>query len=153
MDRDSSEQRSADELTFRQRVQRGRAFEAWERSQWTDDEHRGVEFESAVRDGRRRRRIDIKLDEATKGAVVVVETKATDWDRMAQHRVRPNVLRHARQVWRYIEAELRRSKGVFPALVYPSAPRTPGRKEEIEAALHARGIEVIWRGWKGSSSS
>jgi hypothetical protein len=152
MDRDDDKQRTANKAAFLHRVQRGRAFEAWERSQWTDDDHRGVEFESGVRDGRRRRRIDIKLDGPTRGTVVVVETKATDWDRMAPHRVRPNALRHARQVWRYIEAEIGQGKAVFPALVYPAAPRTPGRREKIERALHARGIEVIWRDWKGPSS-
>lgn len=78
------------------------------------------------------------------GHAVVVEIKATDWDKMAHHRVRPNALRHANQLWRYVEAELL-DRQVLPALVYSTEPRIPGRKEEIEGILHERFVQVVWR--------
>ncbi len=89
--------------------------------------------------------MDILLYDDEEGNAVVVEIKATDWDRMKPHRVRPNALRHARQVWRYIEAELLGERSVLPALVYPKTPLTPGRKEQVEEILHERLIQVIWR--------
>ena len=103
-----------------------------------------VEFEAATAWKGRRGRIDLRLVDEEDGHSVVVETKATDWDRMASHRVRPNALRHARQLWRYIDAELE-SRQVLPALVYPNEPDTPGRKKEIESILNERFIQVVWR--------
>jgi len=129
---------------FRKRVKRGRKFETWERSKWNGPGHEGVETEAPTVWNGRRGRIDLRLVDEEEGHTVVVETKATDWDKMARHRVRPNALRHARQLWRYIDAELE-SRPVLPALVYPTEPSTPGRKEEIEAILHERSIQVVWR--------
>jgi hypothetical protein len=78
--------------------------------------------------------------------VVIVELKASNWDQMTSRRVRPNALRHARQLWRYVETELDvLHHEVLPAIVYPVAPKTPGRKAEIEAILEERGIQVVWR--------
>jgi hypothetical protein len=130
--------------SFRKRVKRGRQFETWERSKWNGPGHEDVEIEAATAWKGRRGRIDLRLVDEEDGHSVVVETKATDWDRMAPHRVRPNALRHARQLWRYIDAE-RESRQVLPALVYPTEPNTPGRKEEIEAILNGRLIQVVWR--------
>jgi hypothetical protein len=103
-----------------------------------------VETEASTGSKGRRGRIDLRLVDEDEGHSVVVETKATDWDKMASHRVRPNALRHARQLWRYIDAELERGP-VLPALVYPAEPNTPLRKEEVEAILHERFIQVVWR--------
>ena len=89
-------------------------------------------------------RIDLRLIDLGEGHTILVEVQASNWDRMAPHRVRPNALRHARPIWRYIEAELI-DRPVLPAIVYPSEPDTPGRKEEIEGILHERLIQVVWR--------
>lgn len=129
---------------FRKRVKRGRRFEIWERSRWTGPDHEGVETEAPTAWQGKRGRIDLRLVDDEEGHSVVVETKATNWDRMAPHRVRPNALRHARQLWRYINAELQGGP-VLPALVYPVEPETSGRKEEVEAILHERYIQVVWR--------
>ena len=51
----------------------------------------------------------------------------------------------------YIEGELQQAQNdihlneVHPAIVYPTTPKTPGRKEEIETILNERGIQVVWR--------
>ena len=129
---------------FRKRVKLGRKFEVWERSKWNSPDHEGVEIEASTAWRGRRGRIDLRLVDDDEGHAIIVETKATDWDRMAPHRVRPNTLRHARQLWRYIDAELE-DGAVLPALVYPAEPNTPGRKDEIEAILHERSIQVVWR--------
>jgi hypothetical protein len=47
-------------------------------------------------------------------------------------------------LWRYIHGE-GEDRPVLPAIVYPVEPQTPGRKEEIEAILHERYIQVVWR--------
>lgn len=129
---------------FKKRAARGRLFETWERSKWTKPGHTGKEDEAPTTWQGKRGRIDLRLIEKEDGYSVVVEIKATDWDRMAPHRIRPNVLRHARQLWRYIEAELI-EQSVVPAIVYPCEPEAPGRKEEIEAILNERLIQVVWR--------
>jgi hypothetical protein len=130
---------------FRKRVKRGRGFETWERSKWTRPGHEGIEAEAKTVWKGKRGRIDLRLvvDEG-EGHSIVVEMKASDWDKMAPHRVRPNALRHARQLWRYINAELEGGP-VSPAIVYPVEPQTPGRKEEIETILRERFIQVVWR--------
>lgn len=133
----------ADEA-FRKQVKLARRFETWERSRWNSPEHERVEIEASTAWKGRRGRIDLRLVDETEGFSVVVEMKASDWDKMLPHRVRPNALRHARQLWRYIDAQLEHGP-VLPALVYPLEPKTLGRKEEIEAILHERCIQVVWR--------
>jgi hypothetical protein len=78
------------------------------------------------------------------GNIVIVEIKATDWNAIKEERVRSTALRHARQIWRYIDAHLT-PLDVTPAIVYPSPPKTSGRAELIETILNERGIQVVWR--------
>lgn len=140
-----------DTESFLERIRRGREFEKWERSYWTGDGNEDIGFEAETRWKGKRGRIDIRLADAKEGRVVLAELKASDWDKMAPHRVRPNALRHARQLWRYIEAELPQGQentgvqGVLPAIVYSTEPKTPGRKDVIETILKERGIQVVWR--------
>lgn len=79
----------------------------------------------------------------------MVEVKNTDWDARAAHRLRPNLARHARQVWRYIDSllpglETRELAGVQAALVYPRRASLPGRAELVEGALGEQGISVLF---------
>ena len=129
---------------FLERVKRGRKFEDWERSHWNNELNSAAEFEAPTEWEGKRGRIDIKLQLEEDGSVVIVEIKATDWDKVKENRVRPCVLRHARQIWRYFEAHLT-PLDVTPALVYPALPVIPGRKEQIEEILNERGIQVVWR--------
>lgn len=129
---------------FLGRVSRGRAFERWERSQWSGEPGEEVRFEAPTQWKGKPGRVDIRLVDTKAGYSVVVEIKATDWDAMKPHRVRPNALRHARQIWRYIKAALQ-DRDVVPALVYPPPPKTPGRKEQVEAILYEQSIQAVWR--------
>jgi hypothetical protein len=90
------------------------------------------------------------LDEASGlPFLVLLEVKATDWDRQAERRVRPNLARHARQVWSYLEPlteHLDRGELAWlqAALVYPRKPKSRGRAEYIEDELGQHGITVLW---------
>jgi len=130
--------------TFLKNIQRGRQFETWERSQWQGGLNDNAEFEAPTQLNGKKGRVDIRLKMNDDGAVVIVEIKATDWDRIKPNRIRPNALRHAAQIWRYIEAHLA-PEDVIPAIVYPRSPKNVGRKAEVEAILDERGIQVIWR--------
>ena len=129
---------------FLERVKRGRKFEAWERSQWTGDVNSAAEFEAFTQWKGKRGRVDIRLNIEEDEHVVIVEIKATAWDKLKEHRIRPTALRHARQIWRYIEDHLS-PLAVIPAIVYPAPPTTPGRKEQVDKILGERGIQVVWR--------
>lgn len=103
--------------------------------------------------------------------VVIVEVKDTDWDILAGRGTwRQNLLRHCRQVWQYLEGELKPEHVAGPrrridelwrqaALIYPRRPTTPGLDADIEAVLTgeitgvaddgtyestAQGISLIW---------
>jgi len=129
---------------FIERVSRGRKFEQWERSHWTGKINSAAEFEAPTEWKGKRGRVDIRLSLEEDGHVVIVEIKATQWDKLKEHRVRPTALRHAHQIWRYIDAHLS-PLDVTPAIVYPSPPTKPGLKEQLEEILNERGIQVVWR--------
>ena len=129
---------------FLERVQSGRKFEEWERAHWNNELNSAAKFEAPTEWKGKRGRVDIKLQLQEDGSVVIVEIKATNWDNLKEHRIRPTALRHSRQIWRYIEAHLT-PLDVIPALVYPTPPVTSGRKEQIEEILNERGIQVVWR--------
>jgi hypothetical protein len=129
---------------FIKRVGRGRKFEEWERSHWTGEVNSSAEYEAPTQWEGKRGRVDIRLKLEEDGNIVIVEIKATDWDKLKEHRVRPTALRHARQIWRYIDAHLR-PWDVTPAIVYPPSPTIDGRREMVEEILNERGIQVVWR--------
>jgi hypothetical protein len=129
---------------FIQRVNRGRKFEEWERSHWNSKLNSAREFEAATEWEGKRGRVDIRLKLEEDGNIVIVEIKATNWDKIKQDRVRSTALRHARQIWRYIEAHLT-PLDVTAAIVYPSPPLLPGRKEQIEDIFDEKAIQVVWR--------
>jgi hypothetical protein len=129
---------------FMERVKRGRKFEEWERSHWNGKLNAAREFEASTQWDSKGGRVDIRLKLEEDGNVVIVEIKATNWDKIKENRVRSTALRHSRQVWRYIEAHLT-PLDVTPAIVYPSPPITPGRKEQVEEILNERGIQCVWR--------
>ena len=100
---------------------------------------------------RRYGRVDllIDVDDSGRPLLVVVEVKNTDWDARADHRVRPNLSRHARQVWNYLDALMPRVDagelaGLQAALVYPRRPSSPGRAELVEETLGSQGISAVF---------
>ena len=129
---------------FTQRIKRGREFEQWERMQWKGKLNELAQFESPTEWQGKRGLIDIRLVDNDEGQTIVVEIKSTNWDVMKPHRIRPNVLRHANQIWRYIEDALR-NQPVLPAIIYPASPKRLARKVDVEKILNERFIQVVWR--------
>lgn len=128
-------------------AERGRKFEQDEKAAWERaGEYTGklgsqtvVEFS----DGRKGR-VDIVAHQVNK-TEVVIEQKATDWDVMADCRVRPNVLRHIRQLMRYAYHFVDQGIAVHPALMYRPAPSSAARKQKIEEIGLEACVEVVWR--------
>lgn len=97
-----------------------------------------------ITDRGRKGRVDVLIDMADQG-VGLVEIKDTDWDAMSPTRVRPNALRHARQVLGYVDHFLASVRGgVCAAVTYTQRPTTPGRAVIVEAILNDRLIQVGW---------
>ena len=124
--------------------ERGRRVEATEKAEWTEGNFKRSSFEHVLSTARGKRgRIDVLLEEED-GSVSIIEIKSTDWDSMAEHRVRPNILRHARQVMKYVYPFWEDGVDVCPGLVYPHAPRSGARRTAVEATLEERCVQVIW---------
>jgi hypothetical protein len=129
---------------FNKSIKRGREFEQWEHRQWKGKLNELAQLESPTEWQGKRGRIDIRLVDNDEGHTIVVEIKSTNWDVMKLYRIRPNVLRHANQIWRYIEDVLR-NQSVLPAIIYPASPKRLARKVNIENILNERFIQVVWR--------
>lgn len=126
-------------------TQRGRLFEMEERAGWDHVPKEFVSHETQTEWLTKKGRIDIRIDEQD-GVVTIVELKATDWDRQKPERLRPNALRHARQVWRYINDYVEnRGKVVFAGIVYENEPRSEAVRLAVEEIVNAKFIQVAWR--------
>jgi hypothetical protein len=78
-------------------------------------------------------------------ASAIFEVKATSWDLIAPLRMRPNLLRMARQLWRYMDAAIEmESQGVQAYLVFPTAPVDMYVRRVVEMILAERGIVTLW---------
>ena len=123
---------------------RGRGFEKIEKAGWRQVEVENLTFESFVRlENGRNGRADILIKDDD-GWFSIIEIKASDWDIMADHRIRPNLLRHVRQLMSYVEPFHNRGIDICPALIYPSAPKSLERRRIIESLLEEKWIQVVW---------
>jgi hypothetical protein len=130
---------------FRSNIRRGRRFEAEEKAGWGHIAQKHIAFEASTSSGGKGGRIDIKIDENL-GYIALVEVKATDWNKLRHHRIRPTAQRHARQVWRYAEDFVdSRGKDVCPAVVYEYEPKDSHIRAEVEQIFNDRMIQVVWR--------
>ena len=81
---------------------------------------------------------------------IIVEIKATDWDRIVASRIRATVARHARQLYRYLDHALEKLDTgqcglACMAILYPKPPADRAIRaliEEIFVDVH--GIETQW---------
>lgn len=135
------------------RLRRGKAFHRLIQDEWgTDRRTRDVAFRefSIIKPDGRRGRIDILIDEG-EDWVAVVEVKASDWDAMKGENLRRNARRQIRQIWNYIESQLKPNddgsidgRQVSPGIIFPKAPRKLGRRDTVEALFNEDGIQVVW---------
>ncbi len=132
-----------------ERLRRGRAFHAKVQKDWLFNAEGSPTIERSVTTpSDRRGRIDVYVDD-NEGVVALVEIKHTDWDRMSPTAVRRNVRRQVRQIWRYVESQLRglgrdKQSDVCAGVVFPSRPSDPNRLEFIEGLFEEEGIAVVW---------
>jgi hypothetical protein len=133
-------------------LRRGRAFEKRVQSDWQQTAEGNPQSEVTIpllsgltRTGRGKRgRMDLFVNE-TGDFVVVVEIKATDWDRILPKNVQRNLSSHRRQVWHYIDKHLGGDRvDVCAGIIYPTAPKTPGLRERVEEYLNGYGLQVVW---------
>jgi hypothetical protein len=107
-------------------------------------------------------RVDLMVvPQGGEAAAVVVEIKSTDWDALADHRVRPNLRSHLRQLQRYLDVyvnelrqELRtcgpdhdqssRWDSVIGVLLYPRRPDDTSRAQLIEELVDREALMVVW---------
>lgn len=133
-------------------LRRGKAFHTKVQADWVGTAEGKIRVEHTIKllsvDSRmrhmRRGRMDLFVDEVG-DFVVIVEIKATDWDRILSRNIQKNLASHRRQVWRYIDKH-HEGDGldVCAGIIYPSEPKTPGLKERIEDYQNDFGIQVVW---------
>ena len=92
----------------------------------------------------RKGRIDIFVDDDGDKLVAVAEVKASDWDKMTDSAVRRNVRRQIKQIWDYIESQLKMKRDVSPGIIFPKRPKDKNRLKLIEDMFEEEGIPVIW---------
>lgn len=136
-------ERGIEPTRLQRRASIGRSFEHAMRQEWHGTQSQGMRFDRYLSSSNRRTgRPDLLIDEG--GWYSVIEFKASDWDAMAEHRVRPNVHRHVRQVLKYVEHFWDQGLDVCPALIFPKAPVSRVRKDAIESILEERCVQVRW---------
>lgn len=91
-------------------------------------------------------RMDIIIDDSDKDYVMIMEIKATDWDRIKPKNIMRNLYRHGRQLHKYIDKFLETTKfNVGLAVVYPGPPLKEGLREYIEEHEMSRySFPVYW---------
>jgi len=88
-------------------------------------------------------RIDVCVNSDEK-LTAVVELKNSNWDKMTIETVKRNVNRQARQIWHYIDSQLKNGKEVSPGVVFSKSPKNYDRLELIEKLFSEQGISVVW---------
>jgi len=133
-------------------LQRGREFENRVKADWKRTAEGEPETEVTIpllagltKTGRRKQgRMDIYVNDVG-DFVVVVEIKATDWDRILPNNIQRNIGSHRRQVWKYIEKYTDGDRvNVCAGIIYPTTPKTPGLQKRIEEYLNSYGLQVVW---------
>ncbi len=96
-----------------------------------------------------RGRVDLHVvPEVGERYAVVVEIKSTDWDVLQEHRVRPNVRSHIRQLQSYLDRYVddigSAWESVTGVLLYPRRPTNTVRRQLIDELTSREAIMVAW---------
>jgi hypothetical protein len=97
----------------------------------------------------RRGRVDLQVvPEVGERYAVVIEIKSTDWDALAERRVRPNLRSHIRQLQgyldRYIDDIGTAWDSVTGALLYLRRPTKATRLQLIDELTSRESIMIVW---------
>ena len=86
-------------------------------------------------------------DEPDDDFIMIMEIKATDWDRIKPNNIRRNLWSHGRQLHRYIDKYMEVDKlgSVGLAIIYPSSPKKEGLRALVEElAFELYSFPVFW---------
>ena len=135
-------------------LRRGKAFHKLIQAEWQREAEGDIHAERhVIRVGGKKGRVDVFVDDDDpKGVVAIAEIKATDWDRIKEKNIRRNVRRQIRQIWSYIESQIRdgqyvkggEGKDVCPGIIFPKRPKDKQRTELVEKMFLDEGIPVVW---------
>lgn len=135
-------------------LRRGKIFHRKIQKEWMEDAQGTVKCERIVlKTNDRKGRVDVFVDDDDpEGSIGIVEIKASDWDKMTDKAVRRNVRRQIKQIWDYIETQIKgpdyvptgEGKSVCPGVIFPKRPRDDKRMKLIETLFDNEGIQVVW---------
>ena len=129
-----------------EQLSRGKAFHKKIQADWLGTAEGQILIEKAItKPTGRKGRIDIFVDDDGDKLVAVAEVKASDWDKMTDSAVRRNVRRQIKQIWDYIESQLKMKKDVSPGIIFPKRPKDQERMRLIEEMFEEEGIPVVWQ--------
>jgi hypothetical protein len=162
---DQSFRRSPDTRPLR----RGQQFHDWVQTAFLVDllgAEAKPEYTMTLSKSRKGRLDLLILPQGGERMAVIVEIKSTDWDTFAEHRVRPNLLSHIRQLQRYLDPFIDTLGGTLPAsdqvpgitpakdigtwdsvsgvLLYPKRPADLARAQMINSEVEQRALMVVW---------
>jgi hypothetical protein len=127
-------------------LRRGKIFHKKIQDQWIETAKGKIVIEKTVRKSTGcNGRIDIFVDDGGDNLVAVAEVKNSNWDKMTEPAVRRNVRRQIRQVWNYIESQLKMKKDVSPGIIFSRRPKEEHRMKLIEEMFEQEGIPVVWQ--------
>lgn len=128
------------------RLLHGKAFHRKMQADWLKTAEGKILVEKGItKSTGRKGRIDIFISDSGDNLVAVAEVKDSDWDKMTDSAVRRNVRRQIRQVWNYIESQLKTKKDVSPGIIFPKQPKDKERMKLIESMFEEEGIPVVWQ--------
>jgi hypothetical protein len=135
-------------------LRRGKEFHRKIQKEWIENAQGRIKCERIVlKMNNKKGRVDVFVDDDDpEGTIAVVEIKDSDWDKMTDKAVRRNVRRQIRQIWNYIETQIKgpdyvptgEGKSVCPGIIFPRRPRNEKRMKLIEAMFLDEGIQVVW---------
>jgi hypothetical protein len=127
------------------KLMQGKRFHGLVQKEWTRTAQGRVSVETGCRKrSGRRGRMDVFVN-ADSALVAIVEIKSSRWDRIAVTAVRRNILRHARQLWEYLEPQLDAGRDVCPGIIFPRRPTSSRRLKLIEDLFAEHGIAAAWQ--------
>jgi hypothetical protein len=98
-----------------------------------------------------RGRVDLAVEvDGSEQMLVIVEIKATDWDKIPPAHVMRNLRRHLRQLQAYLDTAIEEMQagqwpgGIVGALLYPARPTRSETQAVIEAIAGEQAIMVSW---------
>lgn len=125
-------------------LRRGKKFHKEIQKDWINTAQGSVKSEKGIiKPSGRKGRIDIfvKSDDEL---VAIAEIKNSDWDVMTEDNIKRNVNRQSRQIWGYIESQLKKGKEVSPGIIFSKTPKDKNRMKFIEKLFEENGIPVVW---------